>query len=81
TARHYLRLGHDVHALFATLAPAAARNDAAADQGHTLQVVQAAAEEYLAWPTTFAQVDAEVFLRIALRAAAFGKRSTVTEHL
>ncbi|MBV9709052.1 MAG: hypothetical protein JO125_16785 [Chloroflexi bacterium] len=81
TARHYLRLGHDVHALFATIALAAACNDAAADQGHTLQVVQAAAEEYLAWPTTFAQVDAEVFLRIALRAAAFGKRSTVTEHL
>jgi hypothetical protein len=81
TAQQYLRLGHDMRALFATIALAAARNDAAADQGHTLQIVQAAAEEYMAWPTTFAQADSEVFLRIALRAAAFGRRSTVTEHL
>jgi hypothetical protein len=81
TARQYLKLGHDVRALFATIALAAARNDAAADQGHTLQIVQAAAEEYMAWPTTFAQTDSEAFLRVALRAAAFGKRSSVTEHL
>lgn len=81
TSRRYLKLGHDVRALFATIALAAARNDATADQGHTLQIVQAAAEEFMSWPPTLAQVDIEVLLQVALRAATFGKRSTVTENL
>src|SRR6266571_2835745 len=50
SARRYLKLGYDKRALFATLGLAAAQADAAADHGHTLQIVQAAGEEFMAWP-------------------------------
>ena len=45
-ARRYLTLGHDPRALFGTIGLAAAWTDATADQGHTLQIVHAAAEEF-----------------------------------
>lgn len=74
TARRYLQLGKDVRTLFATIALEAAQADATADQGHTLQIVQAAAEEFMSWPTSLANTSAEGFLHVALRAAAFAKR-------
>jgi hypothetical protein len=76
TSQRYLRLGHDARALFATIALATALIDASVDQGHSLQIVQAAAEEYLTWPTTLASTNHDGLLRIALRAAAFGERDT-----
>lgn len=81
TARRYFRLGHDPRALFATVALAAAFTDATADQGHTLQIVQAASEAYTAWPRTLPETNIEGFLQVALRAAAFGKRDTITSQL
>lgn len=77
TCRRYLRFGNDPRTLFATLALAAAQVDAAADQGHTLQIVQAAGEEYLAWPGQLADVPIDGFLHVALRAAIFGTRNTL----
>jgi hypothetical protein len=76
TAQRYLRLNHDKRALFATIALVAAHTDASTDQGHTLQIVQAAAEEFLSWPTLLASTNHEVLLRVALRAAAFGERDS-----
>src|SRR5947209_2728714 len=77
TARRYLRLGNDARALFAAIGLLAAHADAAADQGHTLQVVQAAGEEYMAWPIALADTDRDAFLLVALRAATFAKRNTL----
>jgi hypothetical protein len=77
TARRYLRLGYDARALFATIALEAALSDSTSDQGHTMQITQAASEEFLAWPRSLSQTSAEPFLAVALRAAAFGKRHTV----
>ena len=51
TARRYIQLGHDARSLFAVIGLASARADAAADQGHTMQIVQAAGEEYIGWPS------------------------------
>lgn len=73
TARRYLRLSSDRHALFATIGLSAAEADAAADEGHTLQIVQAAAEEFLAWPSALADTGIDGFLHVALRAAAFAR--------
>jgi hypothetical protein len=81
TARRYVRLGHDPRALFAVIGLAAALTDMSGDQGHTLQIVQAAGEEFMAWPRTLAKVDIESFLLAALRAAAFGKRDTLASQL
>ena len=81
TTRRYLTLGHDLRALFGTIAIAASWTDAAADQGHTLQIVQAAAEEYLNWPVTLPATNHEILLQVALRAAAFGKRDPLVENL
>ena len=77
TARRYLQLGHDPRALIAAIGQGAAQADASADQGHTLQLVLAAGDEYLAWPKELARADAESFLRVALRAAALAKRNTL----
>jgi hypothetical protein len=77
TARRFLRLSNDTRALWATIALSAAQADAAADQGHTLQIVQAAAEEFMAWPTTLADTNVDIFLQVALRAAAFAKRNAL----
>ena len=81
TARRYLRLGNDPRALFATIALVAAQGDAAADQGHTLQIVQAAGEEFMAWPAALADTNSDAFLNVALRAAAFAKRNDLLTNL
>jgi hypothetical protein len=81
TARRYLKLGYDARALFATIGLVAAQTDALADQGHTLQITQAASEEFLSWPTSLTDTNIEVFLLAALRAAAFGKRNELVAQL
>ncbi|HKF37748.1 MAG TPA: hypothetical protein VKB35_12705 [Ktedonobacteraceae bacterium] len=81
TARRYIQLGHDTRALLAAIGLAAAKADAAADQGHTLQIVQAAAEEYVGWPSTLAGSNIEGFLHVALRAAAMARRNTLVDNL
>lgn len=81
TGRRYLKLAHDPRALFATIGLVAAQTDAVADQGHTLQIVQAASEEFLAWPHSLDSTNIDVFLQVALRAAAFGTRNPVVEQL
>ena len=77
TARRYLRMDNDTRALFAIIGRNAAQADAAADQGHTLQIVQAAAEEYSAWPTALSSTNVDAFLSVALRAAAYAPRNTL----
>ncbi len=77
TAQRYLRLGNERRALFAIIALIAAQADALADQGHTLQIVQAAGEELMAWPHALANINTQPFLQVALRAAAFAKRNTI----
>lgn len=81
TARRYIQLGHDTRSLFAIIGLASARADAAADQGHTMQIVQAAGEEYLSWPTTLTDTSIEGFVQVALRAATFAKRNTLVDNL
>jgi hypothetical protein len=77
SARRYIQLGHDLYALFGAIGLAAAQVDASADQGHALQIVLAAGDEYLAWPKELASTNIEGFLQIALRAAIQGPRSTI----
>jgi hypothetical protein len=74
-ARRYIQLGHDLHALFSVIGLGAAQADASADQGHTLQIVLAAGDEYLAWPKELASTSIEGFLQVALRAAIQAQRS------
>ena len=81
TARRYLTLGHDPRALFAVVGLTAGLVDASADQGHTLQIVQAAAEEYLTWPPSLANTNHDILLQVALRAAAFGSRDSLVGNL
>lgn len=81
TSRRYLRIGNDPLALFATIALSAAQADAAVDSGHSLQIVQAAGEEFIAWPPTLADTNLDGFLHIALRAAAFAKRNDLVTDL
>ncbi len=81
TARRYIQLGYDARSLFAIIGLASARADAAADQGHTMQIVQAAGEEYLSWPATLSDISIEGFVHVALRAAAFAKRNTLVNTL
>ena len=68
TARRYALLGHDTRAMFATIALAAAQAGATADSGHTLQIVQAAGEEYMAWPVALRDTNIDGLLHVALRA-------------
>jgi len=81
TVRRYLQLGHDKRALFAVIGLAAAQADAAADQGHTLQIVHAAGEEFMLWPSILADTNIDGFLRIALRAVAFAKRNSLVSNM
>jgi len=81
TTRRYLQLGNDPRALFAAIGLVAAQADAAADQGHTLQIVQAAGEEFLAWPTGLAGTNIEGLVQVALRAAAFARRNNLVSNL
>lgn len=75
TARRYIQQGHDLYALCGIIGLEATHADSAADQGHTLQIVQAAGDEYLAWPKELASTNTEGFLLVALRAAALAKRA------
>jgi len=43
--------------------------------------VQAAGEEYLAWPLTLTGINIEGFIHIALRAVAFANRNTLVNDL
>ncbi|MBE3558044.1 MAG: hypothetical protein IMW89_02330 [Ktedonobacteraceae bacterium] len=81
TARHYLSLKHDPRALFGVIGLAAARLKSGVDQGHRLQIVQAASEAFLSWPSTLSKENPEIFLQIALRAAIFGGRDSVVAQL
>ena len=81
SARRYLQLDNDPRALFATIGLLAARADAAADTGHTLQIVQAAGEVYLAWPTSLGDTNMDRLLLVALRAATFATRNAVVDNL
>jgi hypothetical protein len=81
TAQRYLLLGHDPRALFGTIGLVAAQNDTTIDQGHSLQIVQAAGEEYTTWPRDLKSTNVNVYLQVALRAAAFGKRDALVSHL
>jgi len=74
TARRYMKLNYNARALFAVIGLAAAETDASLDQGYTLQIVQAASEEFLAWPHTLADTSIDIYLQVAIRAAAFGER-------
>ena len=76
TVKRYLTLNHDPRALWAVIGLAAAETDGTDDQGHTLQIVQAASEEYLSWPRDLTTTSIEIFLQVAIRAAAFGKRDS-----
>lgn len=76
-AHRYLQLGHDAHALFAIIGLEAAQADARADQGHTLQLVLAAGDEYLSWPKDLAHTPIEGFLQVALHAVTSAKRNTL----
>lgn len=73
--RRYLQLNHDKRALCAVVGLGAAHADAAADQGHTLQLVQAAGDEFLAWPHELASTNPEGFLLVALRALVLAPRN------
>ncbi|GAC1388860.1 MAG: hypothetical protein NVSMB38_00720 [Ktedonobacteraceae bacterium] len=74
TAQRYMKLDYDTRALFAVIGLVAAQTNASLDQGYTLQIVQAASEEFLAWPHTLGNTNIEIYLQIAIRAAAFGER-------
>ena len=79
TARRYIQLGHDPHALIAVIGLGAAQADSAADLGHALQIVLAAGEEYRAWPKDLTGTNVEGFLRIAIRAAAQARRDATAK--
>lgn len=81
TARRYIQLGHDARSMFAVIGLASARADATADQGHTMQIVQAAGEEFIGWPTTLTDINIEGFVHVALRATAFAQRNSLVDHL
>lgn len=81
TARRYMKLNYDTRALFAVIGLVAARNNASLDQGYTLQIVQAASEEFLAWPHTLGDTNTDIFLQVAVRAAAYGERDAFVSNL
>jgi hypothetical protein len=81
TAQRYLKIGHDPRGLFGTIGLVAAQIDAESIQGYNLQLVQAAAEEFLAWPKTLASTDTDILLQVALRAALLGDQDKVVSQL
>ncbi|HLW01095.1 MAG TPA: hypothetical protein VKT82_20725 [Ktedonobacterales bacterium] len=68
SAHRYLQLGHPAHGLVATIASVACQGDASSDQGHSLLLAEAAAEEFLALPAHL-QGEGEVLLAVSVRAA------------
>ncbi len=81
TAQRYLRFDNDPRALFATIGLTAAWADAATDQGHTLQIAQAAGETYMAWPASLAGTNIDVLAHVALRAVTFAGRNALVDDL
>ena len=81
TAQRYLTLHYEPRALFGTIGLAAALTDATADKGYTLQVVQAASEEFLAWPSALAATNTQAFLHTALSATLNSQRDALIESL
>lgn len=81
TIQRYIQLNHDPRALFGTLGLAASFIDTTSDQGHALQIVQAASDAFLHWPRHLTAAAPEVFIRIALRAATTGKRDATIASL
>jgi hypothetical protein len=81
TARRYIQLGHDARSLFAVIGLDSARADATVDQGHTMQIVQAAGEEFISWPTTLTDINIDGFVLVALRAAAFAQHNSLVDNL
>ena len=81
TAQRYLKLNYDPRALFGIVGQAAAQTDAAADQGHALQIVHAASEEYISWPRNLGNEHIEAFLQVALRATVYSKRDNLLANL
>ncbi len=77
STRRYLQLGHPPRGLVATLASVACQGDAAADQGHTLLLAQAAAEEYLALPAHLHN-EGETLLAVGVRVATHRSRERHT---
>jgi hypothetical protein len=81
TAQRYLSLGHDPRALFGTIGLAAALVDTTTDQGHTLQIVQAASDAFLHWPPSLTHTDTSAFAQLALRATITGQRDPIITRL
>jgi len=81
TARRYMKLNYDTRALFAIIGLVAAQNNASLDKGYTLQIVQAASEEFLAWPHTLSDTSTDIFIQVAIRGAAFGERDALVSNL
>lgn len=81
TAQRYLSLGHNAQALFGTIGLNAALNDTTIDQGQSLQIVEAAGQDFIFWPKALANVNIEPFLHVALRASAFGQRDNTVANL
>ncbi len=69
STHRYLQLGHPAHSLVATLALVACQGGALDDNGHTLLLAQAAAEEYLALPPHLQGSDGEALLLVGVRVA------------
>ncbi len=69
SAHRYVQLGHPARGLAATISSVACQGDASSDEGHTLLLAQAAAEEYLALPAHL-QSEGESLLSVGVRAAA-----------
>ena len=81
TTQRYLRLNHDPRALFGSIGLAASLIDATSDQGHALQIVQAASDAFLHWPRNLTTTNIEAFVHTALRAATTGKRDALVASL
>jgi hypothetical protein len=81
SAHRYLSVGYDARALFATIALAAAKIDASRDQGHTLQIVQAASDAFLLWPDDLKETSLDILVQIAIRAALYGERDPLLAQL
>jgi hypothetical protein len=75
STRRYLQLGHPARGLVATIASVACQGDATSDQGHTLLLAQAVAEEYLALPPHL-QSEGEMLLSVGVRVATRRPRET-----
>lgn len=75
SVRRYLQLGHPERSLVATIASVACQGDASSDQGHTLLLAQAAAEEYLALPAHL-HSEGDILLAVGVRAATRRPRET-----